>query len=82
MAKSAPRKTSRKAAKPAAGRRKKAAKKPTGRTAPPKARKKKEDNVTALITQGADVAKIVGRDREDLTKWFNLYLTCEEDPRQ
>ena len=36
--------------------------------------------MTALITQGADVSKLVGRDREDLTKWFNLYLAVEEDP--
>ncbi len=41
---------------------------------------KKERDVTALITRGADVAKLVGRDRDDLTKWFNLYLACEEDP--
>ena len=37
-------------------------------------------NVTALITAGADVGKLVGSDRDDLTKWFNLYLTVEEDP--
>jgi len=81
MAKSTPRKTSRKAAKSAAGTRKKAARKPTGRTAPPKARKKKEENVTALITQGADVGQLVPhRKRDDLTKWFNAYLAVEVDP--
>ena len=35
--------------------------------------------MTALITRGANVAKLVGSDRDDLAKWFNLYLTCEED---
>ena len=28
----------------------------------------------------ADVAPLVGDDRDDLSKWFNLYLTLEEDP--
>ncbi len=49
------------------------------KTAKKKQPSKKERDVTALITKGADVAKIVGRDRDDLTKWFNLYLACEED---
>ena len=37
-------------------------------------------DVTALITAGADVGKLVGSDADDLTKWFNLYLTLEESP--
>jgi len=35
--------------------------------------------VTALITAGADVSKLIGRDRDDLTKWFNVYLAVEEE---
>ncbi len=40
----------------------------------------KEGDVAALITKGANVARLVGADRDDLTKWFNLYLACEEEP--
>ncbi len=36
--------------------------------------------MTALITKGADVTKLVGRDRDDLTKWMNLYLAVEVEP--
>ena len=67
---------------PKTPRRKKAATKKTVSKSPKPTRTKRKEgkDVSALITQGADVAKLVGRDRDDLTKWFNLYLACEEDP--
>ena len=45
-------------------------------------RKSKEvADVTAVITQGADVGKLLrGDDRDDLTKWFNVYLAVEVEP--
>ena len=46
-----------------------------------KTRPKEKQDVTALITAGVDVGQLVGRDRDDLTKWFNLYLAVEENPQ-
>lgn len=40
----------------------------------------KAEDVTDLITAGADVGSLVGSDRDDLTKWLNVYLSVEEDP--
>ena len=33
----------------------------------------------SLMAPAADVSSVVGSDRDELTKWFHLYLTCEED---
>ena len=57
----------------------------SGKAQPPTGTRKKKttpnkevNDVTALITQGADVAKLVtGTGHDDLTKWFNLYLGVE-----
>ena len=42
---------------------------------------RKEVDVTALITQGTDVASLVASNaRDDLTAWLNVYLAVEIEP--
>lgn len=50
---------------------------------PPESKPKQEgaDDVTALITQGAEVSEVVPASRrDDLTAWFNLYMATEVEP--
>ena len=62
------------------GKRKRSVKRPRKKTT----RKKKESkDVTALITKGADVGELVAakaKDRDDLTAWFNVYMSVEIEP--
>ena len=59
-------------------------KRPVKRPPKKKAKVKKESkDVTALITKGADVGELVAakaKDRDDLTAWFNVYMSVEIEP--
>jgi integrase len=72
--------------KPSSGKKKVTAKRPKKTPAKPKAkakpRKKKEaQDVTALITVGADVGKLIkSNERDELPSWFNAYLAVEVEP--
>ena len=44
-------------------------------------KKKENKDVTAIITAGADVGQLVQlKDRDDLTAWFNVYMSVEVEP--
>jgi integrase/recombinase XerD len=56
-----------------------APKRPVKSKKPPK--KKEAQDVTALITVGADVGKLIkSTDRDELPPWFNAYLAVEVEP--
>ena len=55
-------------------------KKPTKKKKPAKQNKESTD-VTALITQGANVGKLIqSKDRDNLAQWFNVYMAVEVEP--
>jgi integrase len=61
----------------------KRAKKTPVKSKPRKAKTKKQEakDVTALITVGADVGKLIkSNDRDELPPWFNAYLAVEVEP--
>ncbi len=79
-------KTSKKTAKRLAGtaaatRGKKTPVKAKPRKATTKRKKKEAKDVTALITVGADLGKLIkSSDRDELPPWFNAYLAVEVEP--